>query len=235
MYILSDIHGELVPIKNFISSTEKYCLQLGDFGFIFDEKETRSESYTLDAMNSELERTDKIIFTILGNHECWPRYFAMDIVTIFKARCWKIRSNIYAVCPGEILNIEGKTFLCVGGADSHDKNWRLDYKRMNKVAIWWKEEAISYEDMANAANNLEKYKSKVDYVCSHTPPRHMCNKIYMDWTRSEDETISEDYLDCLLEYAEFKVWYCGHVHRHYNLSFFDSELIALNIDEVVII
>lgn len=35
MYFLGDVHAESPLMKGFLESKEKYCLQLGDFGFIF--------------------------------------------------------------------------------------------------------------------------------------------------------------------------------------------------------
>ena len=228
MYLLSDIHGAIEPILKWLNGTdEKYCIQLGDFGFIFEEKENIAEEMQLDMLEEDLAEKDKILFTILGNHECWPRYISMDTVEIFGAKCWQVRPHIYAVQRGEVLKIEDKTFLCIGGANSVDQDWRTKYKQVYGINIWWPEEQIEVEDIGNALHNCPD--KKVDYVLTHTPPGDVSYKIFNSTYLSE----SELQLDKIYCNFDFTHWYCGHLHLHDESSYFGKNCTVLDINEYV--
>lgn len=54
MFIISDIHGEVSQFDKFFKSDEKFCLQLGDFGLIFSEKENLNEEKNLINQRKDL-------------------------------------------------------------------------------------------------------------------------------------------------------------------------------------
>lgn len=118
MYFLGDVHAESPLMRDFLNSEEKYCLQLGDFGFIFKYNDWKWNRFL---NHFEKNYPNKMIFTVLGNHENYDSIEKMPVKDMFGARCRKIRSNVYAVERGEILSIEGLNILCIGGADSIDK------------------------------------------------------------------------------------------------------------------
>lgn len=230
MYLLSDIHGESAALYRWIfHSDEKYCIQLGDFGFIFSDKESLVEENVLDMLQLDLVETDKILFTILGNHECWPRYMKMKTVEVFGAKCWEVRPRIFVIQKGEVLRIEDKTFLCIGGANSHDVEWRLQYKKTYGIDIWWPEEQIEVEDIDNALHNCPD--KKVDYVLTHTPPGDVTYKIFNSTYLSESE-LQLDKIYCNFDFIH---WYCGHLHLHDESSYFGKNCTVLSIDEGVTI
>lgn len=185
----------------------------------------------LDLLQSHLAKYDKYVFTVLGNHDCWPRYEVMDEVEIFGAKCWKIRDNIYAVIPGEILYIEDRTFLCIGGADSTDKEWRLDYAKDTGTTIWWPEERITEEDILNAIKNLKKVDNKVDYICTHCEPTTFTQKFFMYPIKMD----SEECLDRILGLVEYDNWFAGHIHEDCTLSMGFKSVTALGINKYVIV
>lgn len=230
MYILSDIHGELKPLMDFLYSDERFCIQLGDWGLWFSNEENALEESDLDLIEKIAASRDKFIFTILGNHECWPRYMALPTVKVKGAKCWKIRSHIFAVQKGEILSIEGKNCLCVGGADSIDKDWRLQYEKEKEQKIWWKEEEIGEEDIENAKQNLSKLNGKVDFVFTHTPPAFLVSKLFTQPNLSN----SEIRLDAILNECDFGCWYCGHLHTTASYKKYGKEIRVLCINEVCV-
>ena len=65
---------------------------------------------------------------------------------------------MYHVCRGSVLDLEGKTYLCFGGAESQDKDDR------EPGVNWWKQEMPSDEEYATCRRNLEAVDYKVDYV-----------------------------------------------------------------------
>lgn len=225
--LIGDIHGEVKSLIDFIESNQKYCIQLGDFGLIFSE--TKDEKYILEYLEYVLKIKDKYIFTILGNHENYDFYDTLPETTFNGTRVKKYTDHIMAVCRGEILALENKTFLCIGGADSHDKEWRMEYEKTNKEKIWWEQEIISEDDIQNAYNNLELFDGKVDFILSHTPPACFCYQIYRDGAFSKSELLLEQ----LLNVAEFDTWYCAHVHTSACKSLGESAIVSLNIDETL--
>jgi len=238
MLILSDIHAETDMILNwahpsdfFKFSQEKYCIQLGDFGLWFSNKTDKFEESTLDYINEVLKQNDKVLFTILGNHDCWPRYYHLETCNDWDFKTWKLRDCIYVIQPGEIVQLEEKSFLCIGGADSHDKEWRMQYEADYGEAIWWAEETISDAEIENAKKNLEVRDFKVDYILTHCPPATFIaksnlypNPIYAD---------SEKRLDEILEIATFKEWFCGHVHKSCEIETGGKKITSLSIDGIV--
>lgn len=231
MYLLGDIHGYSGEIINFVNSKEKYCIQLGDFGFIFSEIISGDERLKIDLIQEYLAKKDKILFTILGNHDCWPYYYNLDVVYMFGAKCWKVTDNIYAIIPGEIIEIENKTFLCIGGANSMDIEWRLRYKKDNGIDIWWEEEEISESDIENAMRNLEKVNYTVDYVCTHCEPETFCYK-YFD---NHISSASEKRLDKILDIVNFNKWFGGHIHMSCDMEICGKKITTLGIDEKIIV
>jgi Icc-related predicted phosphoesterase len=238
MLILSDIHADTNSIMLWAKSNwmaglhnEKYCIQLGDFGFWFSNQTDASEERVLDYLEKVLEDNDKYLFTILGNHDCWPRYLALETCEDFGFKTWKLRERIHAIQPGEIVSLEGKTFLCIGGADSHDKEWRAEYEKLNGEAIWWEEETITNDDIVNALKNLHLRNCKVDYVLTHCPPETFVWKaeLYPNPIIAN----SEKQLEKILNVVKFKHWYCGHVHMSANVTAGKKEITSLKIDDFV--
>ena len=57
--------------------------------------------------------------------------------------------NVYHVCRGSVLELEGKKYLCFGGTESPDKEEReAGYN-------WWPQEMPSDEEYAACEANLE--------------------------------------------------------------------------------
>lgn len=97
MYFLGDVHAESPLMEGFLESKEKYCLQLGDFGFIFKYNDWKWNKFL---NHFARDYPEKMIFTILGNHENYDSIEKMPIKTMFGARCREIRSNVYAIERG---------------------------------------------------------------------------------------------------------------------------------------
>ena len=90
MYFLGDVHAESPLMRDFLNSEEKYCLQLGDFGFIFKYNDWKWNRFI---NHFEKNYPNKMIFTVLGNHENYDSIEKMPVKNMFGARCRKIRSN----------------------------------------------------------------------------------------------------------------------------------------------
>lgn len=138
--------------------------------------------------------------SILGNHENYNLISKLPIVKRFGGKLRKVNDSAFYIENGEILNVNNKTILCIGGADSIDKHLRTE------GISWWSKETISNKDITNARKNLKKYNNKVDYVFSHTGGVPIVSSLCFNPTES-DFKLTE-----LLKSIEYKHHYCGHYH-----------------------
>ena len=220
MFFLGDTHGEKRFMSDFLDSNEKYCIQLGDFGFIFKYNDYKWNHFINDFQK---KYPDKTIFTVLGNHENFDSIEKMPQVIKFGARCRKIRDNIFAVERGEILQLEGKNILCVGGADSTDKQWR------KSGVSWWPQESISDDQVERAIENglSDKYES-IDIIASHAMPAFFMTKVFVNpyYSRS-DYALEKIYCDLVNNGREIPLWVGGHVHEYAFIEYNDTLVVSL--------
>lgn len=173
----------------------------GDFGFIWTDEPCGEEQYWLNWLDEFAPWTTVFID---GNHENHPRLNSYPETTFCGARAHQISKTVYHIIRGEILELNDMKILCMGGADSHDKYWRVE--NMD----WWADERISDKDVENALQNLNRFDNKVDYVVSHSFP----SSILLRFFPYMKETPSSDQLDVVLGNVEFaKSWISGHYHE----------------------
>ncbi|KAA0888130.1 metallophosphoesterase [Oryzomonas rubra] len=202
---------------------------LGDLGGFWyhdyhaNEKHHRREDFFLE---SQLRRR-YLWLAVDGNHENFARLFGGEfpLVDLYGGKAYQIRDHVYYLKRGEIFEIEGHTFLAMGGAMSHDKEpgWIHPPNSMGAWGSgkewnpgrtegidWWPEEIPSQEDFENACRNLDKVEWKVDYVISHTCPESQ-RATFGGRNRPPDST--ETMLQGLLDRGlEFREWHFGHFH-----------------------
>lgn len=224
MYFLGDVHAESPLMRDFLNSEEKYCLQLGDFGFIFKYNDWKWNKFL---NHFEKNYPNKMIFTVLGNHENYDSIEKMPVKDIFGARCRKIRSNVYAVERGEILSIEGLNILCIGGADSIDKAWRQD------GISWWTQEKISDADVKKT---VEKgLTCSFDMVCSHAMPAFFMLQNFTPCFQTGSEfSLEKIYCDIENNGGHIPLWIGGHVHNSIDMTYNDTLFRSLDIGEKII-
>ena len=161
IYITGDSHGlvDFDRLKYYFEdkkvSLDDYLIILGDAGILWQENDNHIENY------SSLGLT---ILYIDGNHENFDLLNKCPIVTKLNAKMHQINDHIFHILRGEILEIDGIKMLCIGGATSIDRIYRMEH------VSWWEDEHIKYEDIDNAIINLNKYDFKVDYILTHCAP-----------------------------------------------------------------
>ena len=224
MYFLGDVHAESPLMRDFLNSEEKYCLQLGDFGFIFKYNDWKWNRFL---NHFEKNYPNKMIFTVLGNHENYDSIEKMPVKDMFGARCRKIRSNVYAIERGEILSIEGLNILCIGGADSIDKAWRQD------GISWWAQEKISDTDVKKT---VEKGSTcSFDMVCSHAMPAFFMLQNFTPCFQTGSEfSLEKIYCDIENNGGHIPLWIGGHVHNSIDMTYNDTLFRSLDIGEKII-
>ena len=100
---------------------------------------------------------------------------------------------------GQIYDIDGKRFFALGGAESHDRGFRVAGKS------WWKEELPSQEELDEATRNLENADFDVDFVITHCAPtsvQSLLSKDYRPDRLTERPKIEKDPKSTVKEYCE---------------------------------
>lgn len=203
------MHGP-IGCRDLIYDAQEHCLKeddyliiLGDFGLVFAQEKTATEAHLLNILNNQPWTT----LFIDGNHENFTRLWdkkTFPDVPFGNSIASKIHDKIFYLHRGLVYTIENKTFLTIGGAESIDKEYRK-----SKIS-WWKEEAITLQDIKTALVNLKQYNNKVDYVLTHTCPIEIvpyCFKYILPGFNKSCEKLSR-----LQKKISFKKWYFGHFH-----------------------
>jgi predicted phosphodiesterase len=184
---------------------DDYVVVLGDFGLLWSNVSDNEEKLWMSWLN-------KCPWTTLfidGNHENMKRINSLPIEEKFGGNVGKVSDSIYHLRRGEIYTIGGKTFFCMGGASSIDRNSRI------KDVEWWAEEVPSYSEFDHGIEKLKTYNNEVNYILTHTGPRFIIKQILLDdygiHKVHNDATV--DYFDMLLELPiKYDWWYFGHMH-----------------------
>ena len=218
---VGDIHGAFKTLNHYINNRfmDSLIIVCGDCGFGFCK-----EVYYLTEMtkiNDDLQKNNNYIAFVRGNHDD-PRYFEERIVNL---------SNIKTIPDYGIIRVCDRNILCVGGAISIDRKYRINndmFKNMyipfaeEKRKSYWENEQVVYDE--NKLNEIVENKINITDVITHScpsklPPLDKAN--IQDWLIL-DEGLEKDLneergnLDLLMDYCvrHFKVenWAYGHFH-----------------------
>ncbi len=233
-YITGDIHGDPTRLSknSFPEQTgmtkDDYVIILGDFGIVWDEKNTKSEKYWL----KWLEEKPFTTLFIDGNHENFNRLYTFPVEDWCGGKIHKLSNSVFHLMRGQIFNINGTTFFTFGGARSHDisagilnrsdpefkqKKKELDkdpyncYRILNET--WWELELPTQEEIQTGRNALKNIKH-VDYILTHCPPNEVFKKL--DFT--EKPNILTEFLDEINNLVDYKAWFFGHLHENMKIN-----------------
>ena len=108
-----------------------------------------------------------------GNHECYPYLADLPVTERWggKVQVYPdyphiihlMRGQVYDLPTGDPRGSSARVF-CMGGASSHDKQWRTP------GISWWPEELPNHKEYHEAERNLEAAGWRVDFVVSHCCP-----------------------------------------------------------------
>ena len=145
---------------------------------------------------------DKNFTTLVidGNHENHVLISELPVIEKFGGKVHQISNSVFYAIRGEIYKINEKKILTCGGADSRDKDLRIEGKS------WWPQEQITSKDISHAFYNLEKYDFSVDYIISHTGGSEVCKILGFS------PTVSDKWLDKILDATQYEKHYLGHYH-----------------------
>lgn len=210
IYITGDTHQNIdiskLNTKNFPEQKEltksDYVIICGDFGMVWNN--SKEEMY----WRKWLEKKNFTTLFIDGNHENYELLNEFPIIEKFGGKVQEIGKNIFHLMRGEIYTIDGKTFFCMGGAESTDKIYRIEH------ISWWKEEMPNVKELDYGIHNLSKYNNEVDYIITHSVPSSLLHTFNADFTSNN----LTDYFDHIKDNVKFKYWFSGHYHLDKDIS-----------------
>ena len=226
--VIGDIHGSFKDMVNKCcvqyELTDTLIIVAGDCGFGFQRPAYYEDLYM--QQSGRLAKSNNWIVFIRGNHDN-PAYF--DGKTVNYKR-WK------AIPDYSILKACGHTILCVGGATSVDRTYRINKfygstvivendKRLNVNAYWRNERPVYDQAKLNAINE----RHAVDTVISHTAPS-FCEKMsradIQDWLIKDEELLDDikqerKVMDNIYAYLystshPLSQWFYGHFHQSWH-------------------
>ena len=210
VFITGDIHCDLTDlfdrVKNLNLKKEDVLILLGDSGleyYSFFSKPNLS-SWDDRVQKRLREMIPSTIICVQGNHEVPFKEMHGNDSRIFGANA-KESNGIYFVYSGQVLYIDGKSFLVIGGAYSIDKEYR-----QRKNHPYWEGEELSNNEMKEIFSKIRG--KKFNYVLSHTSPRSVMPEEALFDLNEEPENRTENFLEIVKNNIEFDRWFCGHFH-----------------------
>lgn len=208
IFITGDTHRDLdvqklnskcFPVQHMLSRDD-YLIILGDFGCVWDGG--KQDQYWLDWHETKPYTT----LFVPGNHENY------ELLRSYPAEEWnggivrRIRPHVLMLERGEIFTIEGCTFFCMGGAQSHDMWCRIPGKS------WWADEMPSDAEYEKAVSNLKKHDWEVDYVLSHCAPDSIQKLLDPTGGSYEHDKLTNFLEHIVHEKVDYWAWFFGHYH-----------------------
>lgn len=189
------------PEQQMLSKND-YLIICGDFGGVWygDSR----DKYWLDWLNMKNWTT---IF-VDGNHENFTLLNSYPKTEWKGGKVHKINESVYHLIRGQIFNIDNITIFTMGGASSHDKEFRKEGKS------WWPDELPCDREYETAIKNLSDHNWKVDFIISHCAPTSIALKINSSYGHDK----LTDFLNMVKRSTEYRHWYFGHYHRHIELD-----------------
>lgn len=235
VYFAGDLHGEFPTINvtiNRLNLENCAIIVCGDIGIGFEKEEYYNQ--TFNHLTKTLSKKNIHLYLFRGNHDN-KDYFDGEHFTSFE--------YVHVIPDYSIISTPTRNILCVGGATSIDRKWRLDNMEIiaikymkhhncnmeeaikKSVKLYWENEPIVLDTKKLeeiTANNI-----KIDTVCTHTAPS-FCNPttknglqnwIFTDLKLGDDlrqeRQTCDDILNILKENEHpLKNWYYGHFHKH---------------------
>lgn len=210
IFVTGDVHGGAEYGSSRFSSKswpdgrtlsrDDVVVVAGDFGFVWDGSNT--DRYWLDWFESKPWTT----CFVDGNHENHRMLAELPETEWNGGRVHVARPHVLHLMRGEVFDIAGTTVLAMGGAASHDREWRKEGKS------WWPEEMPSETEMERCRRNLDAAGWKVDYVVTHEAPADLAGDLCWECNRPFEDDPLQNFLGEIDRRLDFKTWFFGHYH-----------------------
>jgi len=208
--VTGDIHGcadigkltaKANPIQKEMTK-EDFLIIAGDFGLVWnnDEEDLWWRNW--------LDKKPYTTLFVDGNHENFDLLDDYEVTEFNGGKVHRIGESIYHLMRGEMFELQGKRFFTMGGAESHDKEFRTLGTSI------WTQEMPSDEEYIHAIETLDRIGWQTDFVITHCAPTTIQSEIaamlgFPDVYPSNRLT---DFLQQVREKLEFRGWFHGHYH-----------------------
>ena len=220
-WITGDLHGELTsacrladhrwPAARTLTEWD-YVIVCGDFGYVWNGDDV-VDDVDLDWF---AEKPWTTLF-VDGNHENHALLASYPVERWHGGLTHVIRPNVRHLMRGQVFeDIAGARVLAMGGASSHDKEWR------EEGVSWWPEELPDEEDFEECHRNLDACGWKVDYVVTHEAPANVAERLSHQKGREFDAANGGDrhqrFLQEVYDRLDYRHWYFGHYHANCDIA-----------------
>ena len=217
LYLTGDTHGTLeigklsranLAVERVEPGEGDFVIILGDFGLVFaPDGQSAEERWWLKWPD---EKPWTTLF-VDGNHENFARLNELPEEEWRGGRVHRVSESVLHLMRGQNFEIDGRSFFTMGGAASHDRQFRKEGRS------WWPEELPSEEELARADAALDGCGRRVDYVLTHCAPTLVQGRINQTFL---PDRLTE-YLQHVRDTTAFHRWYFGHYHvdREYDDGF----------------
>lgn len=176
---------------------EDYLIVCGDFGLVWAD---RSEyNYWLRWLNRKPFTT----LFVDGNHENFDMLDALPEERWHGGSVHRVNDSVLHLMRGQVFDIAGRSFFCLGGARSVDKARRVPHKS------WWSQEIPSVEERSAAWAALESCGWKVDYVLTHCAASNVQYRLNPTY---ENDDLTR-FLFEMERRLDYRRWFFGHYHE----------------------
>lgn len=202
--LTGDTHADItrllmMPDEGF--TKEDFVIVLGDFGVFWDNKHNACQKL------AQLAKKNFTVAFVDGNHENFNLIKEMETLCYWKGGyIGLLPFGAIHLLRGEIYQIGDKRIGVCGGAESIDKDWRIENES------WWAAEKITDLDVENFKRNLKDNK-KIDLMLSHDCPASITKLVGLySGVNSAKISSSQMQLEHILAISDIKKWYFGHWH-----------------------
>ena len=240
--VSGDIHGDIMPLvfKCCVQygMTDTLIVVAGDCGFGFEKLGYYENVY--NRCREKLSKANNWLVFIRGNHDN-PAYFSKQL---FKHQRWMTLKDY------SVIKACGHTILCVGGATSIDRKYRMASRHYHipnpddpfMPNVYWANEIPEFNKAR--LDRLDEICA-IDTVITHTSPSFCELSSHFgleDWAMHdkdlmEDVKYEREVMDDIYNYLYTKnhplcYWYYGHFHESWHAQIDDVMFHMLDIMEL---
>ena len=210
IYITGDLHGTAEYGRHRLSARSwpegrsltrsDTVIVAGDFGYVWDG--SRSDAYWLDWLDARPWTT----CFVDGNHENHRMLADLPVAEWSGGLVHVVRPHVLHLMRGQVFDMSGTRVFAMGGASSHDREWR------EEGVSWWPEEVPSDAERAEAIGNLDAAGWSVDYVVTHEAPAALAEALAWECNRPHSCDVHQAFLQEVDDRLDCKTWFFGHYH-----------------------